>query len=221
VWNRLINLVAAFSVWAATEGGSYSVSNRLVNLVAVLSLLLCLAVVAFWVRSHCNYEYGGYDQVKWTYSRWLSDGGAAGSYVELMSDLRLGISLGSGRVGPFNGQLVWGYHVNADESGGWPRLEFHREPYDALTKIVNKNNRLLSGAWPPIECHYVRRRPPIDGDDSAHLSIGVSHWLVAALLAVLPAWAAWQRRFQFSLAALIAGVAAVCVALAIVAPLWR
>ncbi len=190
--------------------------SRVVDCLAVVSLALCLAVVVFWVRSR-----SGYDQVKWTYSRWLADGSAAGSYVEVGSDLRLGVSVGSGRVGPFNGRLVWGYHINADESGGWPRLEFHRERYDALTKIVNKNDRLLSGAWPPIEWYYARRRLPTDGDDSVHLAVGVSHWLVAALLAVLPGWVAWQRRLRFSLAAMIAGVAAVCVLLAFVAPLVR
>src|SRR5436190_17394334 len=125
-----------------------AVRNRLVNLVASVSLVLCLAVGAFWVRSR-----SGYDQVKWSYDRWLPDGSAAGSYAELTSDLRLGISMGSGRVGPFNGQLVWGYHLNADQSGGWPRLEFHRERYDPLTKLLSKNDRTLAGAWPPVTWH--------------------------------------------------------------------
>jgi hypothetical protein len=192
------------------------VRNRVVDVVAGVSLVLGLAVVAFWVRSR-----SGFDQVKWSYDRWLADGGAAGSYAELTSDLRLGISMGSGRVGPFNGRLVWGYHVNADQSRGRPRLEFHRERYDAITMFHLKNDRPLAGAWPPVTWHYAVRRPPRDGDDSVHLGIGVSHWLVAALLAVLPAWAAWQRRFRFSLASLIAGMAAVCVLLAFLAPVLR
>src|SRR5882672_9983104 len=97
------------------------------SILTLLSLLLCIATCVLWVRGRT-----GYDEAEWTYDRYLTDRSAASNHVHFTSDKRLWLDINWGHVGPFNGQLVWGYYVNADQSGGHPRFSFRHEPYDAL-----------------------------------------------------------------------------------------
>ncbi len=151
------------------------------NLAAILSLLLCIGVCVLWVRGR-----GGSDQAAWTYDRWLPDGGAASTQITLSSEKRLWLGIYWGQVGPPNGQLVWGYYLNADQSGGHPRLRFSRAPYHPweISGLIDPD-RGASG-WGPLRWSTSSRSRPKDGDDSRSITLGISHWLAALLLAIGP-----------------------------------
>lgn len=160
--------------------------RRLSNGLAGVSLLLCVGVCVLWVRSR-----GGYDQMLWADDRWLPDGSAASNQVELRADTRLWVTIVRGRVGPPNGQLAWGYYINADQSGGHPRLTFHHEKHDPFTLLFANAQDSTPPGWGPLRWERAIRTARRDGDDSSTIRIGVSHWLAAVVLAILPARAAW------------------------------
>jgi hypothetical protein len=178
--------------------------RALSSLAAGLSLLLCAAVCVLWVRGRT-----GSDQVSWTYDRYLPDRSAASTQVYLTSDRRLWLEVNWGRVGPYNGQLVWGYYVNADQSGGRPQLRVRHEPQDTSSWIIQLTNANDgSSGVGPLRWSLARRSPPKDGDHFASLRLGVSHWLAALLLLVPPAL--WVRRFRIERRARMVGRCPAC-----------
>lgn len=165
--------------------------RRLFNLLSALSLALCLATCVLWLRGRT-----GYDEAEWTYDRYLSDRSAASSRACFTSDNRLWLDLSWGRVGPFNGQLVWGYYIAADQSGGHPRFTFRHERNVAKPtsvffesdsgSIPKENYDLTATGWGPVRWYSQSRSMPRDGDDFRYIRFGVSHWLLAIVFLVLP-----------------------------------
>jgi len=164
--------------------------RRLFTALSALSLVLCVAVCVLLVRSR-----SGSDSAEWTYDRYLPDRSAASNQVYLTSDKRLWLQVNWGRVGPFNGQLVWGYYVRADLSGGRPRLGFRHERYDPMQTFGFPRD-FDNGAtgWGPLRWQIASRSRPKDGDDFRYINIGVSHWLLLLLLLVPPIL--WLNRFR-------------------------
>jgi hypothetical protein len=99
--------------------------RRFFSVASAVSVVLCIVACVFWSRGRW-----GRDEAALRYDRYLSDGSAASNQLRLYADKRLWLDVGWGRVGRFDGQLVWGYHINADRSGGRPRLEFNRYRYE-------------------------------------------------------------------------------------------
>ena len=161
--------------------------RALSSIAPFLFLLLFIGVCLLWLRTR-----NGSDEAYWRYDRWLSDGSAAGDSIYLSSDRRLWLTLSRGRVGPYNGQLVWGYHVNADQSGGRPRIGVEHYPLDWMMKMIRAQPDRTPGLG-PVRWDLHRRTAATHGDDHRSLRLGISHWLAALLLAVPPAL--WLHRY--------------------------
>jgi hypothetical protein len=166
------------------------------NSAALVSAVLFLATCVLWVLART-----GYDEVTWSYDRYLADRSAASNQVILTSDRRLWLNVVWGRVGPYNGQLVWGYYLNADQSGGHPRLAFQHGLLIPLTPLdldlaSSRYDNVDSGTsgWGPLRWYTESRSRPKDGDDFRAIRIGVSHWLAAMVLLVPPML--WLSRFR-------------------------
>jgi hypothetical protein len=157
--------------------------SALANLAVGLSFFLGVAVCVLAVRGR-----NGADRASWTYFRYLPDRSVRSNEVHLGSDHQhVWLSIGWGAVGPFNGQLVWGYHMNADNSGGRPQLAFWQERCDGFTRWVMDNSKDTRWAS-PLSWESASRKKEADGDDSYSLRISMSHWLLAVLLFVAPLW---------------------------------
>jgi hypothetical protein len=155
----------------------------LFNLLAAVSLLLCIGVCVLWWRSR-----SGYDMVQWMYDRWLPDGSAASTWVQLTSNKRaVWLDVSWGEVGPPTGQLVWGYYMNANDSGGRPRLRFHYDRYAAMDDWAYSLTNDGTSGWGPLRWQTGKRSRPKDGDDHRSIRIGLSHWLLVVLLVIPPA----------------------------------
>jgi hypothetical protein len=165
-------------------------ARLLFAVVAALSLLLSVAVCVLWVRGRI-----GFDEIEWGYDRWLPDRSAANNQVHLSSDnRRLWLYVGCGHAPPFNGQLVYGYYLNADRSGGRPRLTFDHTTYGAEWRFYRRDPDAGTTGFGPLRWHVHGRSRPTDGDDYRSIRIGVSHWLAALILLVPPAL--WLNRFR-------------------------
>jgi hypothetical protein len=180
-------------------------ARHLFTLCSAASLLLCVAVCVLWVRGRT-----GYDEAAWTYDRYLLDRSAATNHVQLTSDKRLWLDVNWGRVGPYNGQLVWGYYMNADRSGGRPRHWFRHERYDAIPAWGFLKLDVDDGAtgWGPLRWQSASRSKAKDGDDFRYIRIGLSHWLLALLSLVLPI--VWLNRFRKARRARTLGLCPTC-----------
>ena len=89
------------------------------------SLALFVLVCVLWVRGKSVT-----DSVEFRYDRYLADKSAAATSVSLRSDdRRIRLRIHWGWVGPFNGNLVYGYYLNADRSGGKPTLRLRHSPH--------------------------------------------------------------------------------------------
>jgi hypothetical protein len=152
------------------------------NIIAVLALLGFVTVCVLWWRSRTVV-----DEATWTYDRWLEDGSAASNQVHLNSKKWLWLTVSWGRVGPPNGQLVWGYYVNADNSGGKPRFTYRSEPYAPMLSELFIDFDTGTTGWGPVRWLIASRSRPKDGDDYGAVQVGVSHWLLALILLVPPA----------------------------------
>jgi hypothetical protein len=170
------------------------------NIAAAVAAVLFVATCVLWVRGRT-----GYDEATWTYDRYLPDRSAASNQVYLTSAKRLWLSVAWGRVGPFNGQLVWGYYVNADESGGHPRFTFDRGSDDSVQPVNSFADSDLplpresivddgTSGWGPLRWQTDSRSRPKDGDGFRYIRVGVSHWLLAMVLLVPPML--WLNRFR-------------------------
>lgn len=155
--------------------------KTIVCLTAV-SLMLWIATCFLWVRSR-----SGVDEATLRYDRYLANGRAASNAVYLTSDNRLWINVSAGSVEPYNGHLVWGYHVNADRSGGYPRFSYERSRYASNVFAFDgrspTNDQSMS-RWGPIRWQNYRRSG--NGEQFRLITVGIPHWLVAAFFLVLP-----------------------------------
>jgi hypothetical protein len=154
----------------------------LFTLFSALSLLLCIAVCVLWVRGRW-----GSDEADWRYDRYLPDRSAASTQAYLSSNKRVWLSLSWGQVGPYNGQLVWGYYVNADQSGGRPRLTFRRLDYRKDLFLGSDDGPAIdpdalddgTSGWGPLRWQSFARSDPAAGERSRFIRVGVSHWMLA------------------------------------------
>lgn len=161
--------------------------RKLRLLASAVSLLLCVAVCVLWVRART-----GSDQVAWEYNRYLPDRSAASDQIDVISDKRLWLQVAWGSVGPYNGQLVWGYYLNADRSGGRPRLTFrHDAAVPSPTWFTVDPDDGTSG-FGPVRWQGFQRSA--NGERFRFVRVGVSHWLLALLLIVPPALALHRWR---------------------------
>ncbi len=181
-------------------------ARHVFTILAALSLLLCIAVCGLWVWNRI-----GYANAEWTYNRWLPDRSAASNAVYLTTDKRrLRLLILWGRVGPSNGNLVWGYQINADQSGGRPRFKFDHGGYDPSPPSWPLAYDPDTGAtgWGPLRWRTHSRSNAAAGERSRSIHIGVSHWLAALLLLVLPAL--WLKRFHDARRARNVGLCPTC-----------
>src|SRR5262249_18318822 len=111
-----------------SSGVSINMKHRLFNAVAILSATLLIAVCMFWVRSR-----SGWDRAWWMWCRYLPDKSIVSDEVCLVSSRQGGeLSIMHGHAPPRPVDLVRGYDINADESGGRPRFFLEHARYDAL-----------------------------------------------------------------------------------------
>ncbi len=146
-----------------------------------VSCLLCMATCALWLRS-----LYGVDEVWLTYNRYLTNGRAASNAVYLTSERRLWLTILGGSFPPYNGQLVSGYHINAERSKGMPQIGYYCGPYAAtpfssVGRLATDDSG-MSG-WGPVRWRDYRRSD--NGERFRCVTIGVSHWLVLTFFQVL------------------------------------
>jgi hypothetical protein len=169
-----------------------------------LCLLLSMAACVLWVRGR-----SGSDSVELTYDRWLPDRSAASTQVHLTSDKRIWVYLSWGQAPPYNGNLVYGYYIRADQSGGRPRLRFHHHGIPTTNMWLGPvDPDAGASGWGPLRGDTHARSMPTDGDNHHSIRIGISHWL-AALLLLIPA-VLWSVRFYDSRRARLRGCCRVC-----------
>ena len=140
-------------------------NRRLVTLAAAVSLLLCVATVALWVRSYsrsdCIVYVGpsGHRGVQWAWGALIigmDDGGSPRRQLEFIS------------WGPPSAEMRVG-------SGRWSRLGFGYESVDAPPNVPPAVDAWMSANDQPVARVRVRR-------------LAVPMWCVAALFSVLPIW---------------------------------
>jgi hypothetical protein len=163
--------------------------RRLFNVLAICPAILCVGVCVLWVRSR-----SGTDVLAFMYCRYLPDKSITSDDADLTSN-RDGVQLwlAHGHVPPRPPDLVRGYDVNADESHGRPRVWFNSEPYDPLMIWVY-NHKPFTIFRSPVHLNVFKAQQPKDIADSRSISLGMSHWLMAALLLVMPVL--WLKRFR-------------------------
>ncbi len=156
--------------------------RKFLKIQTVVSSLFCMATCLLWLRG-----LYGVDEVWLTYNRFLTNGRAASNAVYLTSDRRLWLTLLGGSFPPFSGQLVSGYHINAERSKGVPQIGYERSPYAATpfssVGRLATDDRAMSG-WGPVRWRDYRRSGD-DGERFRCVTIGISHWLLLTLLQVL------------------------------------
>jgi hypothetical protein len=169
-------------------------ARHLLTAFAALSLLLCICVAVLWVRGQ-----SGADRAHWKYNRWQSDRSVASNEVELSFERRIGAIIHWGHAPPpaqKNYHLFY-YYNSADQSGGLPRLRLSRRPYvpgevNAAFQPTDYGDSVFTG-WGPVRWLDQDRSMPRDGFYWRSLHLGISYWLVASLLLVLPIL--WMTRF--------------------------
>jgi hypothetical protein len=162
--------------------------RRLYSAVAILSAILFVGVCVLWARSRT-----GWDRAQGMYCRYLPDKSIVSDELDLIST-RVGVELliMHGHAPPRPVDLVRGYDVNADESGGRPRLWLDHARDDGI-EDWSYARKLKVFDW-PIQFGIYRRAIPKDVDDSLSISLTVSHWLLALMLLAVPAL--WMNRFR-------------------------
>lgn len=156
--------------------------RRFLNFLWVSSLIGCIAICLLWMRST-----SGVDSASLTYNRYLADGRAASDAIYLTSDHRLWINIIMGSVAPYDGQLVWGYHVSADMSKGKPRFQYDRSPYATNVFVGDGRSRTNDSAmsgWGPLRWQVFRRSS--NGEQFRSMTFGVSHWAFLIPFLLLP-----------------------------------
>jgi hypothetical protein len=162
--------------------------RRLFNALAICSAILFVTVCVFWVRSRTRW-----DQLSFMYCRYLPDQSITSDEVHVSSNLHgVGLLLMHGHAPPRPVDLVRGYDLNADKYHGRPTMWFQSEKYDPTDWFFLKTP--ASQRRSPVELSTFRRQQPKDIDDSRSITLVMSHWLLALLLLVMPAW--WLKRFR-------------------------
>ena len=155
--------------------------RKFLKFLSGVSCLLCLATCVLWLRSMYRV-----DEVWVTYDRYLTNGRAASNAVYLTSERRMWLTILGGSVPPYNGQLVWGYHIKAERSKGIPQMGYYVGPYAAnpfsTVGRLATDDTGLSG-WGPVRWRDYRRSD--NGERFRCIAIGVSHWLVLTVFQVL------------------------------------
>lgn len=151
------------------------------------AIVLFVAACLLWFRGR-----SGVDELSLVHDRYLANGRAASSAIVVTNDYRLWLNLSAGSVPPYDGQLVWGYHINADKSTGMPRFQLKSNRY--VSDMTTRNLFLSEsdGRWPtdetamlgwgPLRWQFFRRLG--GGECYWSITIGLSHWLIAMLLLV-------------------------------------
>jgi hypothetical protein len=157
-------------------------SGKIPALLPAVSLALGIAVCLFWVLGT-----SGIDEAMLRYDRDLANGRAASDAVYLTTDHRLWITIHRGSVPPWDGQLVWGYHVNADRSRALPGFSYDRardmaSPFSSVGRQPT-HDRDMAG-WGPVRWQAPSRSGSTE--EFRFISIGVSHWVVLAVRLLLP-----------------------------------
>ena len=162
-------------------------SRWIANLFCIACLALAVLVAALWVRSLTRRE-----AISWQYDRYLPDRSAASTAASICSTRhRIWVDWSWGRVGPYNGQLVWGYYVNADRSGGAPDWDMSSQPLldsNSMADLFDPGINDNSGGVGPVRWSFARRTAAVDGDDATFIRLGIAHWLAALLLLAPPLW---------------------------------
>jgi hypothetical protein len=156
------------------------VRRRLLNLLTILSLLLCVAVLALWVRSHFVYEQVG-----------RSTPGRGADVVRSAAG-RLHFARHSYWDRTFGVGGRWERHVRVQTTDGWPRNEYQQPDDETLgfaryvgTGLVWPGQTLLAGnPLPPANYPGWRR-------DNYRVWV-VPHGFLAAVMAALPV--RWLQR---------------------------
>lgn len=155
--------------------------KRELVVIAVECALLMWACF-LWMRG-----VNGVEQATASYDRYLADGSVASDGISMTADHRLWFAISRGAFEPFNGQLVSGYHLRADQSGGRPRFwhQYSRYATDIFAEsgAYPTDERTMSG-WGPARWQAYRR----SGNGERYywcFTIGVSHWLVAGVIILL------------------------------------
>ena len=155
--------------------------RRLFNIAAVVSLLLCLAVGALWVRSLWHYEL-----VEVEYTRWpRSDKMDSGFFQVSWHSSTVSFKLITEFVGPAHFR---------DASAAWfTRSPAENPPGMRWSKAGDETTRDMNG---DPDGFYTRHYlwTPVLGVRRDTWMLGVRPWLPMALLAVMPAL--WVKRFR-------------------------
>lgn len=160
-----------------------------------LFLMAAACALLLWVCFLWARGMAGVEQIHVSYDRYLADGSAASDEISITSDHRLWLTISRGAFEPFNGQLVSGYHLRADQSGGRPRFRHDYSHYGRQASLFAEGAFLLSdgaaptdersmSGWGPVRWRDYRRS---GNGEQYHRSVtvGVSHWLVAAVLLLM------------------------------------
>ncbi len=168
-----------------------------------LFLMAAACALLLWICFLWARGMTGVEQVHVSYDRYLADGSAASDEISITSDHRLWLTISRGAFEPFNGQLVSGYHLRADQSGGRPRFWHDYSRYAAqafLSEGASPTSEHAMSGWGPVRWRDYRRS---GNGEQYHRSVtvGVSHWLVASMMFLLMARGIYAVRFRRSVAA--------------------
>jgi 4-amino-4-deoxy-L-arabinose transferase-like glycosyltransferase len=153
---------------------------------AALSLLLCIAVSVLWVRS-----FAVTDRFESSRIRRQADNSIRTAWFELTSGGRIWLRMQFAHVGrPGQGWAWDSYYERADKSGGQRRYWFRREPNHLA---YPQSDDIFGGPawdatrWGPLRSRTWTQREPQVPFIQRNINLGVSHWFLALLLAILPA----------------------------------
>ena len=169
----------------------HPMKRRLFRLTATVSLLLCTAIGALWVRS-----YGPLDSASWTRTWRTPEGGAAYRSAQLICESgRLHLTLAWGWADQPGSPFADGVLSEADATGGRSRVLYQRIDRSFAGNVIQLRDFGGSG-WGPLRWRDFSNTKLAAGDTNRLLFVEVAHWLPVVLLAVAPTFAAtrWARR---------------------------
>ena len=159
--------------------------RRLLNVLTALSLLLCVAVVALWVRS---YRIGAYGEFLGSLDVHTGDSRAVIRNVGVYSSHgRLGVGLTQSDQAlddPYRARYSEGWRLVADGRYCWERSPFIPVPGSPASRL-----------WHGIDFRNLSWKTWTSVTTSR--GVAVPHWLAAGSFAALPLWCFcryWRRR---------------------------
>jgi len=169
--------------------------RKLFNIAAAVSLLLCVAVGVLRVRSETRQDVAE----AWRIRR-EPDGAASAVWFEVSSGHHLWLQMSFARLGQQGDPNFDSYYHRADASGGrWGFVTLRRKHLRQLDEQWGGPGYEASG-WGPLLWKSWTQSNPTVPFAQRNVNIGISHALVAGLLAILPTWCAirflirWDRR---------------------------